>query len=126
LITWLSPDQGTDDDGGQEDEQVYHADFTYPFFGEEELIYGMRGLSVQFSFTAASLRPLIELKYRNALPAIQPLKAAVEPILDRMYPWMENPLKRDGSLWTSRREQFAQWQQEDRTLWKPVGEKVHQ
>lgn len=86
----------------------------------------MRGLSLKLSFTAASLRPLIELNYRQALRGVNPLKAAVEPILDRMYSWTENPLKRDGTLWTSRSEQFTQWQQEDQSQWRPVGEKIHQ
>lgn len=110
---------------GESECEEYHPDFSYPFFGEEELIYGMADLQVSMEFSPASLRPLIEMDYSSNLKSVDPVKTVVEPILDKMYPQYEYPLKQRGKLWTDSRQDFERWVIEDED-WKPVGEKVHQ
>ena len=42
---------------------VFHPDFTYPIFGEAEVIYGYQRLHIRLSFTSGSLRPCLVVEY---------------------------------------------------------------
>ena len=42
---------------------IFHPDFTYPIYGEEESIYGYQDLSLNLGFVSGSLQPLLQLTY---------------------------------------------------------------
>jgi histone acetyltransferase 1 len=59
----------------------FNPQFTYPIYGDSELIYGYRGLQVNVQFDASSLLPYVECKYDGKLPNAQipgPLEKLME------------------------------------------------
>lgn len=48
----------------------FHPKFTYPIFGEEERIFGYKGLDITFRFAAHDLRPNCVISYDRRFPAI--------------------------------------------------------
>ena len=48
----------------------FHPKFTYPIFGEEERIFGYKGLDITFRFAAHDLRPNCVISYEHRFPAI--------------------------------------------------------
>jgi histone acetyltransferase 1 len=41
----------------------FHADFTYPIFGEAETIYGYKGLAIKLSFARWDMRPFLKVTW---------------------------------------------------------------
>ena len=48
----------------------FHPKFTYPIFGEEERIFGYKGLDITFRFAAHDLHPNCVISYDHKFPAI--------------------------------------------------------
>ncbi|KAI0956699.1 hypothetical protein AcW1_005314 [Taiwanofungus camphoratus] len=47
----------------------FHPTFTYPIFGEDEKIYGFRGLTVDLKFASGSLAQYLSVSYTDRLPS---------------------------------------------------------
>lgn len=52
---------------GRTSARTTHPDFTYPFYGEAEQIYGYKDLAIDLSFAADSLLPLLQVKHTDTL-----------------------------------------------------------
>jgi histone acetyltransferase 1 len=70
-----------------------HPKFTYPIFGEEERIFGYKGLDVTFRFAAHDLRPNIIISYDRKFPAIADtaaldIRGALEDFIPPGLSWM--------------------------------------
>lgn len=48
----------------------FHPKFTYPIFGDEQRIFGYKGLDITFRFAAHDLRPNVVISYERKFPAI--------------------------------------------------------
>ncbi|KAL3474398.1 acyl-CoA N-acyltransferase [Aspergillus californicus] len=48
----------------------FHPQFTYPIFGEEENIFGYKGLIIRLRFAAHNLRPQIHISYDKKFTAV--------------------------------------------------------
>jgi histone acetyltransferase 1 len=48
----------------------FHPKFTYPIFGEEERIFGYKGLDITLRFAAHDLRPNVLISYDRKFAAI--------------------------------------------------------
>ncbi|KAG6047372.1 histone acetyltransferase 1 [Claviceps sp. Clav50 group G5] len=46
---------------------TFHPDFTYPIFGEDEKIFGYKGLKIGLRFRANDMRPHVQINYSNKL-----------------------------------------------------------
>ena len=44
--------------------------FTYPIFGDEEKIFGYKGLKINLLFNASDMRPAITIKYDRKFKAV--------------------------------------------------------
>lgn len=49
----------------------FHPAFTYPIFGEEEQIFGYKGLIVRLRFAAHNLRPHVHVSYDEKFSAVE-------------------------------------------------------
>ena len=50
--------------------QDFHPKFTYPIFGEEERIFGYKGLDINVRFSAHDLRPNVSIAYERRFPSV--------------------------------------------------------
>lgn len=49
----------------------FHPAFTYPIFGEEEQIFGYKGLIIRLRFAAHNLRPHVHVSYDEKFSAVE-------------------------------------------------------
>ncbi|KAK4982453.1 histone acetyltransferase 1 [Elasticomyces elasticus] len=42
---------------------IFHPEFTYPIYGEEESLFGYKGLKIDLTFAAHNLRPTVKITY---------------------------------------------------------------
>lgn len=47
---------------------TFHPSFTYPIFGEQETIFGYRGLHIKLNFTADTLQPSLDVTSKATYP----------------------------------------------------------
>ena len=50
--------------------QKFHPKFTYPIVGEEERIFGYKGLAIDVNFAAHDLRPSVTVSYTEKFPPV--------------------------------------------------------
>lgn len=64
----------------------FHPQFTYPIFGDEEQIFGYKGLIIRLRFTAHDLRPHVHISYDEKFKAVED----AEPLnlLETIKPWV--------------------------------------
>ncbi|KAJ5484107.1 Histone acetyltransferase type B catalytic subunit [Penicillium diatomitis] len=55
---------------------AFHPQFTYPIFGDEEQIFGYKGLIIRLRFAAHDLRPHIHISYEDRFKAVGEVTAA--------------------------------------------------
>lgn len=60
----------------------FHPSFTYPIFGENETIYGYKGLKVRLRFAAHDLKPCLEVKWNSIIKTIGDV--AAEDVEERL------------------------------------------
>lgn len=48
----------------------FHPKFTYPLFGDDERIFGYKGLKVNLQFNASDLRPNLSISYTKKLTSV--------------------------------------------------------
>ena len=54
---------------------TFHPRFTYPIFGDEERIFGYRGLSIKLRFAAHDLYPNVAISYDTKFKQVGETKA---------------------------------------------------
>lgn len=64
---------------------TFHPQFTYPIFGDEERIFGYKGLIIRLRFAAHDLRPHIHISYDDKFKTVDDT-AAVD-LLGTLKPW---------------------------------------
>ena len=64
----------------------FHPKFTYPIFGEEERIFGYKGLEIDVRFAAHDLRPNVFVAYEKKFPPVGDTVAL--NIIDTLKPWL--------------------------------------
>lgn len=87
------------DTGG---EHEFAPSFTYPIFGEEELIYGYRGLSIEIKFDSKSLLPLLKVNYTEKRPEIDS-----DMVLKEMQKWVPANTSVTEDDWEKQRAEEA-------------------
>ena len=64
----------------------FHPQFTYPIFGDEEQIFGYRGLIIRLRFAAHDLRPHVHISYDEKFKAVEDAKPL--DLLGTIKPWI--------------------------------------
>ncbi|PKX99004.1 histone acetyltransferase catalytic subunit HAT1 [Aspergillus novofumigatus IBT 16806] len=64
----------------------FHPQFTYPIFGDDERIFGYKGLIIRLRFAAHDLRPHLHISYDEKFKPVEDI-AAVD-ILKTLKPWI--------------------------------------
>ncbi|KIY73276.1 histone acetyltransferase type B [Cylindrobasidium torrendii FP15055 ss-10] len=93
----------------------FHPTFTYPIFGEEEKIYGYKGLLVDVRYTSGSLVQLVKISYEEKLGS-QNTVDNPEKTLKEFLP--------DDII--TEEDAFNARVAEDAVSFVPLGEKVHE
>ncbi|KAI7862154.1 acyl-CoA N-acyltransferase [Spinellus fusiger] len=99
---------------------AFAPNFTYPIFGEQESVFGYKGLRIKIHFASGSMQPFLRVEYAdkykghtgNELGGLKP--AAIEATLRK---YMSNDIITDYS-------EFLCVVQQDAEAFKPIGEKV--
>lgn len=55
---------------GPQSVATFHPKFTYPIFGEEERIFGYKGLRVNLRYRANDMRPHLKISYEKKMKPI--------------------------------------------------------
>jgi len=89
--------------------------FTYPIFGDEEVIFGYQDLAINLTFAAHDLRPHLEVKYGKKFPKlgdVQPtnVKEALQDFLPAEAFDKTPDSKKNGNV----------------AAWTPPGDKIHE
>lgn len=84
---------------GREEEAEFSPEFTYPIFGDEELVFGYQGLEFTLKFDSMTLLPQLNVKFNKKLEEL--VKGNPEDPLVEVLPREE--LYRDGEKWNQRR-----------------------
>lgn len=60
--------------------------YTYPLYGEQEQIFGYKGLSVSIKFASDDMTPLIKMGYTAKVKEVGDVKAddPLEPLLEEL------------------------------------------
>lgn len=61
-------------DGRKAEAASFNPEFTYPIFGEQEVIFGYRGLKIDLAFAAHNLQPHLQIKWNKQFPGIGDVK----------------------------------------------------
>ncbi|KAH8424703.1 histone acetyltransferase catalytic subunit HAT1 [Aspergillus melleus] len=64
----------------------FHPQFTYPIFGDEEQIFGYRGLIIRLRFAAHDLRPHVFISYDEKFKTVG--DASAVDLLKTLKPWL--------------------------------------
>lgn len=65
----------------------FHPKFTYPIFGENETIYGYKGLKVNLRFAANDLTPELDIAWDKRVPAVGDVEADdVDALMKEVLP----------------------------------------
>lgn len=65
---------------------TFQPQFTYPIFGDEESIFGYKGLIIRLRLAAHDLRPHIHISYDDKFKAVEDTKAV--DLLETLKPWV--------------------------------------
>lgn len=81
----------------------FHPTFTYPIYGENELIYGYEGLNIRIEYDPVSLLPLVEMSYSG-----EPTPDADDPVKTLLEFMPENTFT-DRTKWEeARKSEFSE------------------
>ncbi|RXK37212.1 histone acetyltransferase type B catalytic subunit [Tremella mesenterica] len=94
--------------------QPFHPEFTYPIFGEEEMIFGYKNLDVSLEFSSGSLRQHLTISHSAQLSSSATPPDDIEGILYKFIP----------PDYSKSSEDFDRLVQEDSLKFKPLGEKI--
>ena len=65
---------------------TFHPQFTYPIFGDEERIFGYKGLIIRLRFAAHDLRPHVHISYDEKFRAVEDTTAV--DLIKTLKPWI--------------------------------------
>ncbi|KAG2224983.1 hypothetical protein INT45_000104 [Circinella minor] len=106
---------------------AFEPTFTYPIFGEQEVVFGYKGLSIKISYTSGSLRiyPCIDYKqkYEPGSSSSATTTATPEGPDDVSNMLLDFLPKQDCF---SNYDEFVRAVQEDAESFRPIGEKIHE
>ncbi|KAI9314198.1 acyl-CoA N-acyltransferase [Dichotomocladium elegans] len=106
---------------------AFQPSFTYPIFGEQEVVFGYKGLSIQLSYSSGSLRlyPRIDYKqkYQSATNSSAPGATAEHIRADDVFGILKEYLPPDL---ISNGDEFQRAVLEDAKSFRPIGEKIHE
>lgn len=76
--------------GSQLEDQTFHPAFTYPIYGEEESIFGYRGLEIRLDFESDTLKPSLNVSWKEKFAPVGDTKAdeveeKIKPFLPRRF-----------------------------------------
>lgn len=76
----------TPGDGTHKNLASFHPKFTYPIFGDEESIFGYKGLKIHLKYHASDMRPNLQVTYNKKYKAVgdvapTDIKAVLEDFL---------------------------------------------
>ncbi|KAI8897822.1 acyl-CoA N-acyltransferase [Globomyces pollinis-pini] len=94
----------------------FHPDFSYPFFGEEEKIFGYKNLKLKLHYSAGSLNAYLGISYSNAISSGNTLP---QDVIKQITAKITHPI-------TFNYDQFLVKVKEDERSFKPMGEKIHE
>ncbi|KAL4893053.1 acyl-CoA N-acyltransferase [Aspergillus ambiguus] len=96
---------------------TFHPQFTYPIFGDEEQIFGYRGLIIRLRFAAHDLRPHAHISYDDKFKAVG--DTAPVDLLKTLKPWIPE------EAFTTLPDYEKALQEEDAKDFVPPGKPVH-
>ncbi|KAF7121681.1 hypothetical protein CNMCM5793_009153 [Aspergillus hiratsukae] len=96
----------------------FHPQFTYPIFGDDERIFGYKGLIIRLRFAAHDLRPHLHISYDEKFKPVEDI-AAVD-ILKTLKPWIS-----EEAFVTLPDYEKAVLEDKDAKDFKPPGKLVH-
>ncbi|CDH48914.1 histone acetyltransferase type b catalyticsubunit [Lichtheimia corymbifera JMRC:FSU:9682] len=104
---------------------TFEPNFTYPIYGEQEVVFGYKDLSIQLSYTSGSLRlyPRVDYsaKYQSASGSSSSNSDQVHA--DDVFGMIKEYLPSDC---IGNADEFTRVVLEDAKTFKPIGEKIHE
>ena len=65
----------------------FNPKFTYPIFGDEEQIFGYKGLKIHLRYNASDMRPNLQIEYAKKFKAVgETVPADIKTILSEFLP----------------------------------------
>ncbi|KAI9734548.1 MAG: histone acetyltransferase 1 [Cirrosporium novae-zelandiae] len=84
-ISLLQPSENPEDD--LKTLSSFHPRFTYPIFGDEEIIFGYQGLNIALRYSADDLLPNVDITYKKKFQTVGDTKATdVKEIMSEWLP----------------------------------------
>ncbi|KZS98869.1 histone acetyltransferase type B [Sistotremastrum niveocremeum HHB9708] len=106
---------GTQLGEGEESElEIFNPSFTYPIFGNEEKIYGYKGLSIQLHFASGSLAQYLNVSYKSKIKA----RAAIDDVEGTLYKFIPPDYYKSET-------EFLKRVAKDAVEFKPLGNLIH-
>ncbi|KAI9934894.1 hypothetical protein ASPWEDRAFT_175616 [Aspergillus wentii DTO 134E9] len=96
----------------------FHPQFTYPIFGDEERIFGYKGLIIRLRFAAHDLRPHVHISYDEKFKPVEDTEAL--DLLGTLKPWVP-----EEAFTTLPEYEKAVQEDEDAKNFVPPGKLVH-
>ncbi|KAI9499197.1 acyl-CoA N-acyltransferase [Zychaea mexicana] len=104
---------------------TFEPTFTYPIFGEQEVVFGYKGLSIKISYTSGSLRIYPRINYEQKYQPSSSSSASAEPEgADDVSNMLLDFLPKQDCF--SNYDEFVRAVQEDAETFRPIGEKIHE
>ncbi|EJT46988.1 hypothetical protein A1Q1_04231 [Trichosporon asahii var. asahii CBS 2479] len=94
--------------------EPFHPDFTYPIFGDQEKIFGYKGLDIKLHFASGSLKQFLQITYDEKIEDEATPADDVEGELFKFLP----------ADYTKSAVAFEQTVEEDAKSFKPMGELI--
>lgn len=74
-------------DAGLKQIESFHPNFTYALFGEEERIFGYKGLKINLSYNASDMRPHLSVSSTRKFQAVGEVEAVdVAEVMKELLP----------------------------------------
>ncbi|ORX72605.1 histone acetyltransferase type B catalytic subunit [Linderina pennispora] len=124
VLNALRADIAEDEEGADGADAIeFHPIFTYPIYGEQERIFGYKGLRISLYYAAGSLATYFSVDYTKRIDGLE-TSLPVQLKSDDVDTPMRKVLS-ENSLVGSR-EEFAERVVKDTKEFKPHGKKVHE
>ncbi|KAI5454777.1 histone acetyltransferase 1 [Naganishia albida] len=94
--------------------EPFHPTFTYPIFGDKEVIFGYKGLKVRIDMASGSLKEYLSITYREKINSTATPADDIEGILYKFVP----------SDYTKNAKTFADTVQKDAETFVPPGVRI--
>ncbi|ORX36274.1 histone acetyltransferase type B catalytic subunit [Kockovaella imperatae] len=92
----------------------FHPAFTYPIYGEQEKIFGYKGLEIRLSFASGSLKQMLDISYDSKLDSEA---TPADDVEGKLYQFIPPDYSKSSFS-------FEQTVDDDASNFKPLGEKI--